>query len=585
MTRKISYTAPTLATLIHVQGALYRLLEPAERRQLWGALGAVVLGAMVSASVPVLIAALLENIQNLGEAPGAAFLVLAAALVAVKALDRVMGELGAALFSIPSETLAEHLRLRLAQAVAEKYVSSKAREDLGELGALQDRTEKAARGAYTVFYTTVMRLFHIAIAVGCVGIVLGNMLGWHAPVLIIAGGGVYWVFMSAGRNREVLARRDLRDAHNMLARRVVELIGNARLATEYVARDFMGARVTAALRDRLAHTRRLIGIGLLRSLGAAAGIAACYTIAMAYAGFFMRDGTLHVGTAFLLVTYVDRVVAPLDSISNYITALRDALIAMEICEELGVFSAQRVPPVAPSAPVAENAPAATRALPAGFTLNAKPPARIESGQAALVTGPSGAGKSSLLTRLYECAGEHAEAGRVVESTNLSQNELGSCFAARDICHLSSQTTLLPGTVRENILLGHDELADDLTRAVWPGVWPAIPGILHRVTLETDIGELSAGERQRVGLARALLRRPGVLILDEATNALDLASEREIWRFIRAWLPTSVVLIAAHRIENFSDVEHAIRVRDGRVENVAERARMECGTPHEFIVSR
>lgn len=99
-------------------------------------------------------------------------------------------------------------------------------------------------------------------------------------------------------------------------------------------------------------------------------------------------------------------------------------------------------------------------------------------------------------------------------------------------------------------------------------WLAVPGIAYRVTLTTDIGELSAGERQRVGLARALLRRPGTLILDEATNALDLASEREIWKFIRTWLPGSVLLVAAHRTENFDGVEREIRVCDACAESVA-----------------
>jgi hypothetical protein len=55
---------------------------------------------------------------------------------------------------------------------------------------------------------------------------------------------------------------------------------------------------------------------------------------------------------------------------------------------------------------------------------------------------------------------------------------------------------------------------------------------------------------------------------EATNALDLASEREIWRFIRAWLPGAMLFVAAHRTENFVDIEREIHVRNGRVESVA-----------------
>jgi ABC-type multidrug transport system fused ATPase/permease subunit len=537
-------------------------------------IGVVALGAAIGAGVPVLLAALLENIQHIGQAPGSDFLTLAAAFIAVKALDRITGELGGALFSIPTETLAARLGVRLAQKTAARRVSSKARDDLGELGALQEKTSKAASGAYTVFYTTVLRMFSIVISVGCVGAVLGHALGWHAPVLIAAGGGVYWCFMSAGRGREAMAQRDVRESYNLVARRTAELIGNARLTTEYAAQDFMNARIETALHSRLASTRRFIGIQLLRSTSAAAGIAACYGIAMAYAWFFMRDGTLGVGAAFLLVTYVDRVIAPLDSVSNYITSLRAALIAMEVCEELEVFPAPQTRRTASGVQTGVRA-TATDAAPLGFTFAGKPPVRIQPGEAALVAGPSGAGKSSLLSRIYEQVGACADkrvperettAGEI-DGANLAMNELVSCFPAHSICYLPSQPILLPGTVRENILLGHDALANDLECAVWPGVWPEIPGIARQVTLETDIGELSAGERQRVGLARVLLRRPACLILDEATNALDLASEREIWRFIRAWLPGAVLLVAAHRTENFVDIAHRIQIRDGRVESV------------------
>jgi ATP-binding cassette, subfamily B, heavy metal transporter len=552
---QVRYAAPNLATLAHVVRSLYRLFKPKDRARLWLATGLVVFGALISASAPVLVASLLENIQHAGELAGTSFLFIALAFVAVKAFGRLADDLVSMAFTPLAKGLAMRVGLRLAQAVAARRVSSKARDDLGELGALQDKTQKAARGVYSVLYVTVLRFLHIIVEVVLVGIVLVHALGWHAPVLIAVGGGVYWFFVSFGRGREAQVQRELRNAYNLVARRTTELTGNARLIGEYAAQDFMGARVEAAAAETLACVRRFATVQFLRSAAAAAGAAACYTAAMACAWFFMRSGSLGVGATFLLVTYVDRVIAPLNSVSGYVTTLRNALLAMDICEELCVFPAPGAQAMVTVAP---------RVLAgAGLTLGLRPPVRIAPGQAALVVGPSGAGKSSLLSRVYEQAATDAE----VDGTGLNMNELASCFPARDICYVPSQITLLPGTVRENILLGHEVLAHDLERNVWPGVWPAVADLDYRVTLDTDSAELSAGERQRVGLARALLRCPRVLILDEATNALDLASERAVWRFVRAWLPEAVLLVAAHRTENFTDVEREIRVRDGQVEGV------------------
>lgn len=555
-----NYANPNVATLASVVSSIHALLGSKERLRLLLLMAVVITAALANASVPVLLAGLLERIQQVQGFATASLWSLASlmlAFIATRAATRVLGALDAALFSPVGETLVWRVSKRLAEAAAAGRVSSKTRDDLGELGALQERISKASRAVFSVIYVVVLRLLPIVVEVLFVGVVLGRVMGWHAPIIIAAAGGLYWFFVSLGRGREAQVQRELQASYTQVARRTAELTGNARLVEEYAAHEFMDRRIQSAVDVALSHIRRIVKVQLLRAIGAAAGISICYGVAMIYAWFFMRNGELGVGATFLLISYVDRIIGPLNNVSNYITILRNALIHMELCEELGIFARPGKTTDGPSPP------AKTRGnVEDGLSIEGEHRFKLMPGEAVSVVGPSGAGKSSFLSRVYERGGTEGAVGREA----LSMNELVSCFPAGEVCYLASQVTLLPGSVQNNILLGNEELQYELA-TVWRGVWPPVDGKPFATQLDTDIGDLSAGERQRVGLARALLRRPRMLILDEATNALDLASEKAVWAFVRTWLPNSILLVAAHRIENFKDAEHEIRIGEGRVESV------------------
>ena len=86
-------------------------------------------------------------------------------------------------------------------------------------------------------------------------------------------------------------------------------------------------------------------------------------------------------------------------------------------------------------------------------------------------------------------------------------------------------------------------------------------------IETVVGErgtlVSGGERQRIALARAILRRPRLLVLDEATSAIDVAGEREILKRLRALSPRPTIVIIAHRTESLAHCDRILRFDTGR----------------------
>lgn len=192
-----------------------------------------------------------------------------------------------------------------------------------------------------------------------------------------------------------------------------------------------------------------------------------------------------------------------------------------------------------------------------------------------IVGRSGSGKSTilnLLCRLYD-----PTAGRIlVDGRPLPEYELGSW--RRKIAIAGQDIEVLSGTVRESIEYGTGTLSDAELRqfAVAAHADEFIPSLPE--TYDTDVlargSRLSGGQRQRIALARALARRPDILILDEATNALDDQSEAAVRETIEGLAGKCTIVIVAHRLELVRRADHVIVLADGRV--------IDQGSPEELL---
>lgn len=197
---------------------------------------------------------------------------------------------------------------------------------------------------------------------------------------------------------------------------------------------------------------------------------------------------------------------------------------------------------------------------------------VNKGETIAFVGPSGSGKSTLVKLLV---GLYQPQSGEIHYNNISSAEVSLHELRRQIGFVTQETQLFAGTIRDNLLFvnpraNEEEMLQALRKA-------ACDTLLTRAEkgLDTTIGEggvnVSGGEKQRLSIARALLRKPNLLVFDEATSALDSITEEEISKTIRAINAEQnvITILIAHRL---STIMHADRIYVLEKGKIAESGR-------------
>ena len=190
---------------------------------------------------------------------------------------------------------------------------------------------------------------------------------------------------------------------------------------------------------------------------------------------------------------------------------------------------------------------------------------IEKGKMTAIAGASGAGKSTLIDlilRFYDPTG-----GRIlIDGTDLRELDLESW--RKSIAVVAQDVFLFNETVNYNLAVGNtgcskEEIVDAAKRAYAHEFIQQLPE-----GYETRIGDrgwnLSGGQRQRLALARAILTKPEILILDEATSSLDSESEQLIQRYLNDIRGTCTIVVVAHRLSTIQSADKIVVLQDGKI---------------------
>ncbi len=307
-----------------------------------------------------------------------------------------------------------------------------------------------------------------------------------------------------------------------------------------------------------------------------------------WGGVLAARGALDVGTVVALTAYLNRLYGPLTALSNVQVDVMTSLVSFE-----RVFEVLDLPPMITDRPDARPLPADARTIEFDDVHFSYPTAeevslaslesvavldptpsqqvlhgvsfRAEPGQLVALVGPSGAGKttiSSLVPRLYDAtAGAVRIGGYDVRDVTMD--------SLRDAIGVVTQDAhMFHETVRANLLYARPDATD-------AELWDALRGgqINELVAslpdgLDTMVGErgyrLSGGEKQRLAIARLLLKQPAIVILDEATAHLDSESEVAVQRALKQALDGRTSLVIAHRLSTIRDADLILVIDGGRV---------------------
>lgn len=205
----------------------------------------------------------------------------------------------------------------------------------------------------------------------------------------------------------------------------------------------------------------------------------------------------------------------------------------------------------------------------GIDIEARP------GETIALVGPTGAGKSTvinLLTRFYEY-----DEG-VITIDGVPVHEMDKSWLRRNIGYVTQESFLFNGTVRDNLLIGRRDASDE---ELWSALTSAnADAFVRRLAsgLDTRVGErgikLSVGEKQRISIARALLRNPPILLLDEATASVDTETERQIQEALERLLQRRTSFVIAHRLSTVASATRIHVMDHGRI--------VETGTHEELL---
>ncbi|MDN3024970.1 ABC transporter ATP-binding protein [Streptomyces sp. S.PB5] len=298
----------------------------------------------------------------------------------------------------------------------------------------------------------------------------------------------------------------------------------------------------------------------------------------------VAGGTLELGVLAAAVLYLRRLYDPIDRLGMFLNSYQSAAASLEKIAGLLAQTPSvpepatplQLPPLESEHPGREVVFDGVRfAYRTGGEVLPRFDLTLPAGQTVAVVGSTGAGKSTLaklLARFYD-----PSEGRVlldgVDLRDLTVPEL-----RRGVVMVTQEAFLFSGTVADNIAIGRpDATREEIERAAKAiGAHEFITALPDGY--DTDVrkrgGRISAGQRQLVAFARALLADPAVLILDEATSSLDIPGERAVQRAMSTVLHGRTAVVIAHRLSTVEIADRVLVMEHGRI--------VEDGTPAELI---
>jgi ATP-binding cassette subfamily B protein len=503
-------------------------------------------------------------------------LLLAYGVVRVAALG--FGELRDMLFSAVEQNAVRRAALATFRHLHALSLRFHMERQTGGLSRAIDRGTKGIEFLlHFATFNVIPTLLEIALACG----ILWVMFDWRfalIPFVTIAG---YVVFTFKVTEWRIAIRKQMNDADNDANTKAIDSLLNYETVKYFGNEEHEARRFDSALRlYERASVKSRTSLSVLNT-GQSLIIAIGITLLMILAAQGVVGGTMTVGDFVMVNAYLLQLAMPLNFLGTVYREIKQSLIDLETMFRLLHSDAE----------VRDAPGAADLALSRGeivfddvsFGYDPRRPIlkgvsfTVRAGNTVAIVGPSGAGKSTIsriLFRFYDVL----DGAVRIDGQDIRAVSQASLRAAIGI--VPQDTVLFNDTIGYNIRYGRPEASDAEMReaARLARIDDFVRGLPDGY--DTTVGErglkLSGGEKQRVAIARTILKAPKILLFDEATSALDTKTEREIQKSLREVSRDRTTLVIAHRLSTVVEADEILVLEQGRV---VERGR------HEALLGR
>ncbi|MEM6905763.1 MAG: ABC transporter ATP-binding protein/permease [Pseudomonadota bacterium] len=555
---------PDLSILIRSAPDLWPSGRPDLRRRVVIALGLLVLAKAATMTMPFAYRAAVDGLT--GEVLWIAPVLMVVAYGFVRLMGTVLQQLRDVVFARVSQHALRELALRTFAHVHRLSLGYHLSRKTGALSRIIDRGVKAIDFLLRfMVFSIVPLLVELAMVAGIFWIEFGwRYFAVMVAIVVVYIGFTFQVTEWRVKIRMAMNRED-QDAHQ----KAVDSLLNYETVKYFDAERREAWRYDRAMKGYQRAALRTQSSLALLNCGQAFIIAVAMVTVMVMAAWEVQAGTMTLGSFVMINAFMIQITVPLNFLGTVYREIRQALVDMREMYDL----TDQVPEVV------DNPGAGDLRVDAGEVRFRKVsfgygPDRevlhgvdfeIPGGGTLAVVGPSGAGKSTigrLLFRFYDVTGGSIE----IDGQDIREVDQHSLRAQIGV--VPQDTVLFNDTIGYNIAYGREGATREEVEAAARAA--QIARFIEELPdgYDTVVGErglkLSGGEKQRVAIARTILKDPKILILDEATSALDTGTEREIQAELARLSQGRTVVTIAHRLSTIVDADQIIVLKAGRV---------------------
>ena len=449
------------------------------------------------------------------------------------------------------------------------------------VGAIMTKLDRGIQGFISALTQILFNVFP-AVVYLCFSVVVMLQLNWRLAIIVICFLPLPAMIAAWAGPEQTRRERALLDRWSKIYSRFNEVLSGIVTVRSFSMEDAEKHRFLREVSQ--ANEVVIRGVGIDTGLGAATNLVVAFAriAALALGGIFVLQGRMTIGTLLAFLGYVGGLFGPVQGLTTVYQTLQKARVSLDeifsildIQEHLGDAADARelnhVEGEVQFRSVKFRYEETDRPILDGIELN------VSAGQTLAIVGPSGSGKTTLMALLMRFY-DPLEGAVLLDGHDL--RTLKQRSLRRNIGTVLQDPLLFNDTVRNNIAYGRPEAHLDEVEAAARAA-NAYGFISHLPEgFDTMLGErgsrLSVGERQRLAIARALLKNPPILVLDEATSSLDAESEALVQEALDRLMKGRTTFVIAHRLATVVHANRIIVLKEGQIS--------ESGT-HEELMRR